>query len=102
MHNTDFCQSKHTKTHTNSTMTLPRRAPCSSKQARAFANDEVRHLQEALAKKQQQQESDNERRRKTPLSLRALSKQKTSGGKRLNEHASSVLFGWLEQHMEHP
>jgi hypothetical protein len=49
---------------------------------------------------QTQRENDNKnggtRKRKTSLF------SGVSGGKRLNQHASSVLFGWLEEHMENP
>jgi hypothetical protein len=81
-------------------MTLPRRAPCSSKQAQAFAEKEMTYFKKELERHQIKRESEQNsegRRRKTGLKLCGV-----SGGKRLNQQASSVLFGWLEQHIENP
>ena len=81
-------------------MTLPRRAPISSKQTQAFVEKEITYFQQELERQKIQRESEQNsvegRKRKTPLF------GGVSGGKRLNEHASSVLFGWLELHMGHP
>ena len=87
--------------HHSIKMTLPRRAPCNAKQAKAFANQEVAHLKRELTKQAERDEVNEGRRRKTPIKISELLKSK-SGGKRLNDAASSVLFGWLENHMENP
>ena len=81
-------------------MTLPRRAPCSSRQAQAYVEKEMDYFKQEIEEAQTQRENDNKnggtRKRKTSLF------SGVSGGKRLNQHASSVLFGWLEEHMENP
>ena len=86
--------------NTKTTMTLPRRAPCSSRQAQAYVEKEMNYFKQEMEEAQTQRENDNKnggtRKRKTSLF------SGVSGGKRLNQHASSVLFGWLEEHMENP
>ena len=81
-------------------MTLPRRAPCSSEQTRAFVTQEIDYFKQELERQANlsAKGDDGRKKRKTPLKLSGG----VSGGKRLNHHASSVLFGWLEEHMENP
>jgi hypothetical protein len=61
---------------------------------------EMDYFKQEMEEAQTQRENDNKnggtRKRKTSLF------SGVSGGKRLNQHASSVLFGWLEEHMENP
>ena len=79
-------------------MTLPRRAPCSSEQTRAFVKQEIDYFKKELERQADAEGDDRRKKRKTPLKLSGG----VSGGKRLNHHVSSVLFGWLEEHMENP